>query len=114
MHFEQEQYLGAVPHKLSPSRRGHAYGFKTRTVNRQVERIQFEVLQVRHGAFYPEALEKELCSERALTLSLAVMVVQGVSIILGGTKTEKLCGIAVSRMQKSRAAEKADEILYAW
>ena len=33
--------------------------------------------QVRHGDFYPQALEKGLRSERALNLALAEMYVQG-------------------------------------
>jgi putative transposase len=41
--------------------------------------ITFDIPQVREGAFYPQALEKGLRSERALHLTLAEMYVQGVS-----------------------------------
>ncbi len=40
--------------------------------------ITFAVPQVREGGFYPSALEKGLRSERALTITLAEMYVQGV------------------------------------
>jgi hypothetical protein len=42
--------------------------------------IVFDVPQVREGGFYLGALEKVLRSERALTLALAEMYVQGVSL----------------------------------
>ena len=41
--------------------------------------ITFSVPQVREGDFYPSALEKGLCSERALGTTLAEMYVQGLS-----------------------------------
>jgi len=72
------------------------------------------VPQVREGDFYPGALEKGLRSERALTLALAEMYVQGVSTRRVAAITEKLCGTAVSSAQVSRAAQKLDEVLEAW
>jgi putative transposase len=79
-----------------------------------VGEIEFEVPQVRQGHFYPEALEKGLRSERALTLALAEMYVQGVSTRRVAAITERLCGTAVTSMQVSRATEKLDEVLEAW
>jgi len=114
MRLEREQYLGAGHYERTPDRRGHANGYKPKTVKTRVGKIQFEVPQVRQGAFYPDALEKGLRSERALTLSLAEMYVQGVSTRRVAAITEKLCGTAVNSMQVSRAAEKLDEVLEAW
>ena len=114
MRLEREQYLGAGHYERTPDRRGHANGYKPKTVKTRVGKIQFEVPQVRQGAFYPDALEKGLRSERALTLSLAEMYVQGVSTRRVAAITEKLCGTAVNSMQVSRAAEKLDEVLKAW
>ena len=76
--------------------------------------IQFAVPQVRQGHFYPDALEKGLRSERALTLAVAEMYVQGVSTRRVAAITEQLCGTAVTSMQVSRATEKLDEVLEAW
>jgi transposase-like protein len=76
--------------------------------------IRFAVPQVRQGDFYPGALEKGLRSERALTLSLAEMYVQGVSTRRVAAITEQLCGTAVTSAQVSRAAAMLDEILEAW
>jgi len=114
MRLERDQHLGAGPYERSPERRGHANGYKSKTVKTRVGEIQFEVPQVRQGHFYPDALEKGLRSERALTLALAEMYVQGVSTRRVAAITEQLCGTAVSSMQVSRASEKLDEILESW
>jgi putative transposase len=114
MRLERDQHLGAGPHERSPERKGYANGYKPKTVKTRVGEIQFDVPQVRQGDFYPDALEKGLRSERALTLALAEMYVQGVSTRRVAAITEQLCGTAVNSMQVSRASEKMDEILEAW
>ena len=82
MQVEREKYLGAAPYQRSPERRGHANGFKPKTVQTRVGDIQFEIPQVREGNFYPSALEKGLRSERALHLTFAEMYIQGVSTFI--------------------------------
>jgi len=114
MRLEREQHLGARHYERSPERQGYANGYKPKTVKTRVGEIQFQVPQVRQGHFYPDALEKGLRSERALTLALAEMNVQGVSTRRVAAITEQLCGTAVSSMQVSRAAGKLDEVLEAW
>lgn len=114
MRMERQQHLGARPYERTPERKGHANGYKSKTVQTRIGEIEFDVPQVRQGNFYPEALEKGLRSERALTLALAEMYVQGVSTRRVAAITEQLCGTAVSSMQVSRAAEKLDEVLEAW
>jgi putative transposase len=73
MQVEREQHLGAAPYQRSPERRGHANGFKPKTVQTRGGDIQFDIPQVREGDFYPSALEKGLRSERALHLTFAEM-----------------------------------------
>ena len=114
MRLEREQHLGARHDERSPERQGYANGYKPKTVKTRVGEIQFQVPQVRQGHFYPDALEKGLRSERALTLALAEMNVQGVSTRRVAAITEQMCGTAVSSMQVSRAAGKLDEVLEAW
>jgi putative transposase len=58
--------------------------------------ITSDILQVREGSFYPGALEKGLCSERALTMALAEMYVQGVSTREVKAITEQLFGTEIS------------------
>lgn len=115
MRLEREHSLGARPYERSPERKGYANGYKPKTVKTRVGEIQFEVPQVRQGHFYPEALEKGLRSERALTLAIAEMWVQGVSTQrVTAAITEQLCDTAMTSMQVSRASEKLDEVLEAW
>lgn len=53
-------------------------------------------------------------SERALTLALAEMYVQGVSTRKVKVITEQLCGVDVSSSQVSRAAAEMDSELEKW
>jgi transposase-like protein len=114
MQIERQKYLGAGPYERTPARRAHANGFKSKSVKTRVGDITFAVPQVREGGFYPDALEKGLRSERALTLALAEMYVQGVSTRKVATIIEQLCGTSVSSTQVSRAAALLDETLEVW
>ncbi|MCX6035442.1 MAG: IS256 family transposase [Chloroflexi bacterium] len=114
MRIERERYVNAKPYERKEERRGHANGYKDKTVKTRVGEITFEVPQVREGGFYPSALEKGMRSERALTLTLAEMYVQGVSTRKVSAITEQLCGTEVSASQVSRAAKLLDEILETW
>lgn len=114
MQVEREKHLGVAPYQRSPERRGHANGFKPKTVQTRVGDIQFDIPQVREGNFYPSALEKGLRSERALHLTLAEMYIQGVSTRKVSAILEQLCGSEVSSTQVSRAAKLLDDALEAW
>ena len=114
MQAERQQHLAVAPYQRSPEREGHANGFKPKTVKTRLGELTFDIPQVREGGFYPSALEKGLRSERALTLALAEMYVQGVSTRRVSTVLEALCGTTVSSTQVSRAAAQLDEALAAW
>jgi transposase-like protein len=114
MRAEREHHLRARPYEHAPARTGHANGFKPKTVQTRLGALTFAVPQVREGGFYPQALEKGLRSERALTLALAEMYVQGVSTRKVAAIVEKLCGTQVSSTQVSRAAAQLDATLEAW
>ena len=114
MRAERENYLGAELYQRSNERHGHANGYKPKTVQTRMGEITFAVPQVREGGFYPQALEKGQRSERALTLTLAEMYVQGVSTRKVKAIVEQLCGSGVSSSTVSRAAAALDESLQAW
>ncbi len=114
MRIERQNYLGAAPYQRTAERRGHANGFKPKTMATRLGHIEFAIPQVREGGFYPHALEKGLRSERALNLALVEMYVQGVSTRKVAAIVEQLCGSAVSSSQVSRAAARLDEILTTW
>jgi putative transposase len=114
MQAERQRYLGAGPYERTPERRGQANGFKPKQVTTRVGPISFAVPQVRDSSFYPQALEKGLRSERALTLALAEMYVQGVSTRKVAAITEQLCGVELTSSQVSRASAELDEVLERW
>ncbi len=114
MKVEREQHLDAKLYERTPDRQGYASGYKAKTMTTRMGKIKFAIPQVREGAFYPEALEKGMRSERALTMALAEMYVQGVSTRRVAAITEKLCGTTVSSAQVSRATALLDEVLEAW
>ncbi len=114
MQAERAKYINAGQYERTEKRKGHANGYKPKTVRTRVGEITFAVPQVREGGFYPSALEKGLRSERALVIALAEMYVQGVSTRRVKTITEELCGVDVSSMQVSRAAAQLDEVLQEW
>ena len=114
MQIERQQYLNAGPYERSPERRGHANGYKPKTVTTRGGQVTFDVPQVRDSSFYPQALEKGLRSERVLKLALAEMYVQGVSTRRVAAITEKLIGKEVTSVQVSRAVAELDRQLQAW
>lgn len=114
MQAERQQYLRAAPYERTTERQGYANGYKPKTVTTRVGEITFALPQVRDGSFYPSALERGLRSERALTLALAEMYVQGVSTRKVAAITEQLCGVQLDSMQVSRATQQLDEQLTKW
>jgi putative transposase len=114
MQAERQQYLGAAPYQRTPERQDQANGYKPKTVRTRLGEITFDVPQVRASGFYPDALEKGLRSERALTMTLAEMYIQGVSTRKVTAILEQLCGTSVSATQVSKAAALLDETLQAW
>jgi len=114
MHIERENYLRARPYERTEERRGHANGYKPKTVKTRVGEVTFDIPQVREGGFYPNSLEKGIRSERTLLLTLAEMYVQGVSTRKVAVIIERLWGMQISASQVSRAAQQLDEELEAW
>lgn len=114
MKIERTQYIGAEPYQRTDQRRSYANGFKPKTVNSRMGKLELKVPQTRDGDFYPSALERGERSERALKLAVAEMYVQGVSTRKVAKITAELCGLEVSSTQVSRAAILLDEELQAW
>lgn len=114
MQAERSEHLQAEHYQHTSERKGYANGFKPKTMRTRVGEITFAVPQVREGGFYPQALEKGLRSERALTLALAEMYVQGVSTRKVKAITEQLCGVNVSSSVVSQAAALMDGELEKW
>jgi putative transposase len=114
MQAERSKYLQANAYERTEEPKGHANGYKPKTVRTKLGEITFAIPQVQEGGFYPSALEKGMRSERALLIALAEMYVQGVSTRRVKAITEELCGVEISAVQVSRAAQQLDEVLQEW
>ena len=114
MKIERAEYLGAGPYERSEERRSYANGFKPKTVNSRIGKLELKVPQTRDSQFYPSALERGERSERALKLAVAEMYVQGVSTRKVAKITAELCGLDITSSQVSRAAALLDEELDKW
>ena len=106
MKLERRLAVKAEPYERNPERRGHANGFKPKTVHTRLGDLNLQVPQVRGDvAFYPSALEKGVRSERALVLAVAEMYVSGVSTRKMRAVLETMCGSDITSTQVSRAAQ---------
>lgn len=120
MQIEREQAIKAESHQRSPDRQGYANGFKPKSLKTRVGEVHLRIPQTRGyrddqgRPFYPRALERGVRSERAMTLAIAEMYVQGVSTRKVTKIVEELCGLDVTSTQVSRAAAELDEQLTAW
>jgi putative transposase len=114
MKIERQQALGVGPYQRSEARRGQANGFKPKRLKTRVGPLQLLVPQVRGAKFYPRVLERGSRSERALTLALAEMYVEGVSTRKVTRITEELCGCEISSSDVSRATAMLDEEFRQW
>src|SRR5688572_23384526 len=116
MQAERSKALGAAPYERSTTRKGHANGFKPKTLQTRLGELTVDVPQVRGELdFYPSALERGLRTERALTLAIAEMYIQGVSTRRVSSILRQLAGtLEISASQVSRAAAQLDVELDVW
>lgn len=115
MKIERDHALGAGPYERSQARKGHANGYKPKTVDTRMGHVTVDVPQVRGDVqFYPSSLEKGCRSERALKLAIAEMYVKGISTRRVNGVLEKMCGLEISSTQVSRVATVLDDELANW
>lgn len=114
MRLEREYFLKAKPYERTEERKGHANGFKPRTIQSRMGPLELSIPQTRNGDFYPSTLEKGMRSERALKQTVAEMYLEGVSTRKVKKITETLCGFEVTRNQVSLAAKALDDEFEKW
>jgi transposase-like protein len=115
MTLERAEVLEAEPYERTETRRGYANGFKPKTLHTRLGEVPLRVPQVRGDVrFYPSALTKGPQTERALTLAVAEMYIQGVSTRKVKPILEQLVGHGISSSIVSKAAAELDDVLEAW
>ena len=113
MKLRRSEALGPRPYQRTAEQRGHANGFKPKTVNSRLGTLELQVPQTRASSSILGAGARRT-NERALKLAVAEMYVQGVSTRKVAAITQELCGLDVSSVRVSRAAALLDEELEAW
>ena len=115
MRIERADVLDAEPYERTEHRRGYANGYKPKTLHTRLGAVPVNVPQVRGDVdFYPSALTKGPQTERALTLAVAEMYIQGVSTRKVQPILEKLVGHGISSTAVSKATADLDQTLGAW
>lgn len=115
MIIERNRYLQAEPYERTETRQDYANGYKPKTLKSRMGELALQIPQVRSSNFYPDAIEKGMRSERALTLTLANMYICGVSTRKVNDALADLCGgLNISSSDVSRATKLLDEELSKW
>jgi putative transposase len=120
MQIEREQTLKAGSHQRPANRQGYANGFKPKTIHTRVGEVNLRIPQTcdyhdeEGRPFYPKSIDRGVRSERAMTLAVAEMYVQGVSTRKVTKIVKQLYGLHVTSTQVSQAAAKLDEELATW
>ena len=96
MKIERAKHINAKLYERTEMRSGYSNGFKPKQLNTRLGALNLQIPQVRDSSFYPSFLERGLRSERALSLSLAEMYIQGVSTRKVSRILEEMCGFEVS------------------
>ncbi|NPV86270.1 MAG: hypothetical protein HPY45_09720 [Anaerolineae bacterium] len=109
MQAERAKYLQAGEYERSENRKGHANGYKPKTVRTRIGEITFSIPQVREGGFYPSALEKhgEIRLAEGVVEKLQRLSVSTVKRVLKrvGRSEEKL---AYRKPKRSRSQRRKD------
>lgn len=116
MIVERNAHLNAAPHQRCEERRGYANGFKPRSLNTSMGKLNLASPQVRDcdEPFQTSLLDKGERSERALKASIAEMYIQGVSTRRVTKILETMCGLSVSSTQVSNLTSELDEEFEKW
>jgi len=117
MLLERIAHIGADPNERNvEGRNGYANGFKPRTFQTAMGKLQLAIPQVRDSdaTFRTSLLEQGSRSERALKSAIATMYVEGVSTRRVTKIMEKLCGFKVSSGQVSNLTKELDVEFVKW
>jgi len=98
-----EEHLRVRPYERSDKRQGHRNGYKPRTMNTRIGKLEFEVPQVREGGWFPQVFERYQRSEKSLLCAMREMVVMGVSTRKVSNVLNEMAGFELSASTVSNA-----------
>ncbi len=111
---EITSFLDADTYERTEDRKGYRNGYKPRKLKTRVGRLELMVPKDREGRFQTELFDKYQRNEKALTLAIMEMYIQGVSTRKVKKITDELCGLEISRSQVSSLAQGLDEDIRIW
>lgn len=111
---QRERHNNAGDYERSLERLDSSNGFKKRSLNTRVGRLELKVPQTRSGEFYPACLEKGCRTERSLKLAWAEMYVNGVSTRNVESIMYQMAEMDVSSSMVSRCSKELDTQLENW
>ena len=109
LEVEMTEHIGAEPHERSDHLSGRRNGHYARVLTLRVGTIELRVPRVREGTFSTTLSERYERSEKALTLALMEMVVNGVSTRKVSNITEELCRREFSKSTVSELSKDLNE-----
>ena len=111
---EITEHIGAALYERTDARKGHRNGHKPRKLKSRVGTLELLVPQDREGTFSTSLFARYQRNEKALTLALMEMYLEGVSTRKVREVTEELCGTSFSKSTVSRLASTLDSELEEW
>ena len=117
MLLERIGHIGANPNERNvEGRNGYANGFKPRSYQTALGKLQLQIPQVRDSdsPFHTSLLEQGSRSDRALKSAIATMYIEGVSTRRVTKIMEKLCGFQISSTQVSKLTMELDAEFGKW
>jgi transposase-like protein len=116
MLIERAAHLQAGPYQRVESRGGHANGFKPRSLQTALGKLDLRLPQVRgcEEPFRTSLLESGSRIDRSLKAAIAEMYLQGVSTRRVEAVMKQLCGLDVTSTQVSRLTAELDGEFEKW
>lgn len=114
MEKERDDFLNVSAYERSEERRDYRNGYYEREFLMNVGSVPLRVPRTRNGEFATSVFEKYQRSDQSFLLTLAEMVVNGVSTRKVSNIVEQLCGETVSKSFVSSLTEKLDPVVREW
>jgi transposase-like protein len=115
MEYQRDAYIKAEKYEReSEERTSYRNGYYTRQLNMNVGKIELQVPRTRDGEFSTDIFERYQRNEKALTLAILEMYVNGVATRKVTKIVEEMGGLNVSKSFVSNLAKKLDPMIEKW
>ena len=114
LNAEMTEFIGANRYERTDERMDYRNGYKSRTLILKVGAVYLRIPQTRDGSFHTELFARYQRSERALTLAIIEMWVNGVSTRKVAAVTEELSSVGFSKSAVSELCKSLDVAVDAW